>query len=258
MSRVFFTGMPVGSRWTRRDLATLWGYKGEHGLMRGVVTPQSDNKIILFVTEKKSADRTQYRDRRDGDVLHWEGPNDHFGEGRMLATPSNGDEIHIFYRHEQRDSFTYLGRCMVVQAQTHRDRPSSFTFRLPPASVPPSAPRASATADTPTARRVPPPPPPTWWQPLLRSDVFRERRDRSRRVTVADSKLAELLAVIEHLGGRATTAACASRMDIDQGRLRSIVAAASHLLNFDGYEVLAVRGDDVVLDVHLLRTQFRF
>ncbi len=109
MSRVVFAGMPVGSRWVRRDLAQLWGYADGHGLMRGVVTPKQDNKIILFVTEKKAADRTQYRDMRSGDTLHWEGPTDHFAEGRMLAAPSNGDEIHVFYRVEQRDPFTILG-----------------------------------------------------------------------------------------------------------------------------------------------------
>ena len=259
MSRVVFTGMPVGSRWVRRDLAQLWGYAGEHGLMRGVVTPKQDNKIILFVTERKAADRTQYRDMRSGNTLHWEGPTDHFAEGRMLAAPGNGDEIHVFYRMEQRDAFTYLGQCTVDAAQSRTDRPSSFTLRLPAASSEPSAARPPVTdvAVTVLVGRMPSPPPPVWWPALLSSKVFLERRERTRRAAVEEERLARLLAVLEDHGGRTTTAACASRMDMDPGRLRSIVAATSHLLNFDGYEVIALRGDDVVLNVQLLRTQFQ-
>lgn len=259
MSRVIFTGMPVGSRWVRRDLAQLWGYADGHGLMRGVVTPKHDNKIILFVTERQAADRTQYRDMLSGETLHWEGPRDHFAEGRMLAAPANGDEIHVFYRVEQRDPFTYLGQCAVDEAQTYSDRPSSFTLRLPAASFEPSAERQAVTkvAVAAPVRRMPLPPSPSWWPALLSSGVFLERRERARRVSVAEERLATLLAVLEDHGGRTTTAACASRMGMDHSRLRSMVAATSHLLNFDGYEVIAIRGDEVLLNVPLLLTQYQ-
>jgi hypothetical protein len=130
MPKVDFNAVRVGSLYTRDQLATVWGYASFHALARGVVTPAGDNKVILFVTENKSADRTPYRDRLRGSVLEWEGPTDHFAEDRMLGAPQNGTEIHLFYREEQRDPFEYLGQCRVVDCERHSTRPSSFRLRM--------------------------------------------------------------------------------------------------------------------------------
>lgn len=53
-----------------------------------------------------------------------------------------------------------------------------------------------------------------------------------------------------------TVPAVAERIAVPAGRVSSIVAAAAQLLNFDGYQVLFVEGDEVVLDGTLLVTQF--
>jgi hypothetical protein len=130
MPNVDFRKLSEGAQYTRDELATLWGYATYHAIARGVVTPARDNKIIIFVTEYKSADRTQYRDRLHGGVLEWEGPTDHFAEDRMVRAPRNGDEIHIFYRRYQREPFTYLGMCEVARYVANSNRPSEFELRI--------------------------------------------------------------------------------------------------------------------------------
>jgi hypothetical protein len=130
MPHVDFSKLRTGSRYTRDRLATLWGYASFHAIARGVVTPAGDNKIVLFVTEDKAADRTQYRDRLRAGVLEWEGPTDHFAEDRMLAAPHSGDQIHVFYRRHQRDSFEYLGQCSVAKCRQHSTRPSEFELKI--------------------------------------------------------------------------------------------------------------------------------
>ena len=75
---VSFARITRGAEYSRNTLADIWGYSSYHAIARGVVTPQGDNKIILFVTEEKQDSLEQYADRLDGNLLYWEGPNDHF------------------------------------------------------------------------------------------------------------------------------------------------------------------------------------
>jgi len=72
-----FSKIKLGAKYSRQDLADIWGYKGIQALARGVVTPSEKSVIILFVTENKDGSSGAYTDRLSGDVLEWEGPNDH-------------------------------------------------------------------------------------------------------------------------------------------------------------------------------------
>jgi hypothetical protein len=126
---VSFESLKQGSEYTRHELAKAWGYAGIEAISRGVVTPANDNKIVLFVTRRKRAEDTQYRDDLVGSVLLWEGPNDHFAEDRMINHAENGDEIHVFYREEHRDRFTYVGPMTLYCGQRLTDRPSRFVFQ---------------------------------------------------------------------------------------------------------------------------------
>lgn len=132
MPKVTFSTIRVGAKYTRHELAKLWGYEDYHAIARGVVTPQGSGLIILFVTEEKAADREPYADRLVGDRLMWEGPTDHFAEGRMQAAKQTGDEIHVFYRWFQRDPFTYKGRAEVTAYRGNAFKPSAFEMRLIP------------------------------------------------------------------------------------------------------------------------------
>ena len=127
---VTFTDITVGGTYSRNDLVRLWAYAGVEAISRGVVTPREDNKIVLFVTLDKHPDAEQYEDELVGSVLLWEGPNDHFAEDRMLAHRETGDEVHLFYRQQPRDDFTYAGQLVLYCCQRHTDRPSRFVFRI--------------------------------------------------------------------------------------------------------------------------------
>ncbi len=129
MPNVTFKPIRSGDTYSRTDLAALWGYKGNQGLSRGVVTPRGANYIILFVTHEKQNSYEQYENRLERDRLDWEGPKDHFAESRMMAT-NPGDEIHLFYRDKHHTDFTYRGKLRVENVAQHMDRPSRFIFRL--------------------------------------------------------------------------------------------------------------------------------
>ncbi len=125
-----FAKITRGSEYSRIELAELWGYSSYHAIARGVVTPRDDNKIILFVTEEKQNSLEQYADFLEGSTLHWEGPNDHFAEGRMLNAANSGDQIHLFHRTRHHTDFTYMGQVAVAGHTAHTLRPSQFTLKI--------------------------------------------------------------------------------------------------------------------------------
>ena len=61
--------LTIGAKYTRPDLAAAWGYESHHAISRGVVTPQGEKVIILFVTRLKQEALTQYADYLSGDLL---------------------------------------------------------------------------------------------------------------------------------------------------------------------------------------------
>lgn len=127
---ISFAKIAKYSMYSRRTLAELWGYTSFHAIARGVVTPRDDRKIILFVTEEKQSTATQYTDRLSGNILEWEGPNDHFAEDRMIQAEVNGEEIHLFHRDRHHSDFVYLGRLKVLSYTLHSDRPSHFKLAV--------------------------------------------------------------------------------------------------------------------------------
>jgi len=128
--QVCFSSIVKGRDYSRNALARIWGYKSFHAIARGVVTPLDHNKIIIFVTETKQDSSVQYSDSLIGDVLHWEGPTDHFAEERMLNAARAGDEIHLFYRRRHHTDFTYMGKLSVKEYSANSTKPSSFTFLI--------------------------------------------------------------------------------------------------------------------------------
>lgn len=126
---VSFDAIQIGEAWTRHKLAALWGYASFEALCRGVVTPKDDNKIVLFVTRRKRPSDAQYRDDLVGSVLLWEGEEKHGSDDRIIAHHANGDEIHVFFRDEQVEPFTYVGQMTLYCAQRLADRPSRFVFQ---------------------------------------------------------------------------------------------------------------------------------
>ena len=97
---------------------------------------------------------------------------------------------------------------------------------------------------------------PGWVGKLLQSEAFKERKQRATRAALAEDRLKALLVTLASRGGRMTAAAVADRLVIPVGRVSSTVAAAAQMLNFDGYQVVFLEGEEVVLDEKLLITQF--
>jgi hypothetical protein len=125
-----FQKIHKGHKYSRPELAELWGYASFHAFARGVVTPRGTNKIILFVTEEKQPFQEQYQDRLQDRTLSWEGPTDHFAEQRMIDASASSDEIHLFHRDRHHTKFTYIGQLSVQSHQLLSGRPSSFVFSV--------------------------------------------------------------------------------------------------------------------------------
>lgn len=127
---VSFDLIKIGEEYSRNFLAEVWGYAAYQALARGVVTPKGDSKIILFVTAEKQDSLEQYKDKLIGEYLHWEGPNDHFAEHRMIYARSLSQEIHLFYRAIHHSKFIYFGEVQVVDVEVETKKPSRFVFHL--------------------------------------------------------------------------------------------------------------------------------
>ena len=125
---VDFSLMSVGSKYSRKELAKLWGYASFNALARGLVAPTNSNKLISFITRERQSFDEPYENRLRGDELFCDGPTDHFGETRMSNLRQGEDELHVFYREIHSQDFTYEGRFDFVSAELRKDRPSSFVF----------------------------------------------------------------------------------------------------------------------------------
>ena len=127
---VSFNNIRVGAFYSRNTLAELWGYASYHAIARGIVTPQNDNKIIIFITEEKQSSSRQYVDRLVGGILEIEGPDDHFAEDRIVNAEAMGDEIHLFHRRRHHMDFTYCGRLKLLDLIHTAAGPSFFKYQL--------------------------------------------------------------------------------------------------------------------------------
>src|SRR5262245_24504225 len=121
--------LTIGSKYTRPELAKRWGYESHHALSRGVVTPQGENAILLFVTRVKQAALTQYDDHLSGDLLFWEGQAKHGTDDRVIGAAKAGDELHLFYREVHHTPFEYKGKAILLNAVRKIDAPSQLVFR---------------------------------------------------------------------------------------------------------------------------------
>ena len=131
---VDFRKLQISRKYTRADLARLWGYKSHEALVRGVVGPAGSPYLILFVTLNKAETQPQYRDELRGRTLIMEGENGHGSDDRLANCTLTGDEVHLFLRENARDAFVYRGQIRLVHHEFRRDEPSIFVFSLPKVS----------------------------------------------------------------------------------------------------------------------------
>jgi len=116
--------------YTRKDLADQFKIT-DATLNTGVFSPKGSSSIWLFVTEKKTSDRTQYLDYLDGDILRWEGQTSGRTDDVIVEHEGRGLELLLFYRREKYEhegaGFRYEGPFRYVDH--HGSGPTSFVLR---------------------------------------------------------------------------------------------------------------------------------
>lgn len=90
----------VGAVYTRDELRRTLD-TDDSTINTGVFRPKGFDSVLLFVTEKKTPDRTQYLDNLDGDVLHWQGQSRGRTDALVIEHSQKGLELLLFYRAEK-------------------------------------------------------------------------------------------------------------------------------------------------------------
>jgi 5-methylcytosine-specific restriction enzyme A len=119
-----------GNVYTRKDLAEQFGIT-DATINTGIFQPAGHQSVWLFITEKKTADRTQYTDLLTGDVLYWDGQTEGRKDLLIIEHEQRGLELLVFYRVKRNQfaggGFRYEGR---FRHESHRgSRPTHFTLR---------------------------------------------------------------------------------------------------------------------------------
>lgn len=104
--------LEIGKIYTRDQLRALFGIT-DATLNNGIFPYKGYKSIWLFVTEEKTADRTQYRDHLDGDNLTMQGQTmgrtDHYIQNHK----ADGNELILFHRMRKNQhpgaGFVYQG-----------------------------------------------------------------------------------------------------------------------------------------------------
>ena len=97
-----------------------------------------------------------------------------------------------------------------------------------------------------------------WLDALLASPVLAQQKPLLGRVRLPDADVRRLLSALDGQGGKLTRIALARTLGLAELRLNGLLAAASKLLNVEGFEVLRLdhESDTVELNRPLLATQF--
>lgn len=125
--------LKINSVYTRSDLRELFDIT-DATLNNGVFRPKGTQSVWLFVTEDKTADRTQYRDRLEGDTLYWQGQSLGRTDQLVINHISQDLELLVFFRSRKYEfagaGFKYLGPFVYVSHQG--TQPTSFVLRKRP------------------------------------------------------------------------------------------------------------------------------
>jgi putative restriction endonuclease len=97
----------------------------------GIFKPAAFDSVWIFVTETKTADKTQYEDVLIGDVLQMEGQTEGRTDYLLENHVERGLELLLFYRTKKNQhpdyGFTYKGR-FLYQSQSS-SKPTKFVLR---------------------------------------------------------------------------------------------------------------------------------
>lgn len=119
-----------GQVYTRDDLRGLFAVTAS-SINNGIFKPAAFDSVWLFVTEQKTADRTQYDDVLAGDELYMEGQTQGGTDHLIKEHVERGLELLLFYRKKKYEhsgaGFTYQGKFLY---QSHDGSgPTKFVLR---------------------------------------------------------------------------------------------------------------------------------
>jgi hypothetical protein len=122
--------LTVGKVYSRIELVDRFGIK-DATLRTGIFRPPGHESVWLFVTEKKTPDRTQYRDHLDGDDLSWDGQTSGRKDALIVGHEVEGLELLVFYRESKNEfgnyGFRYEGPFRYVSHEG--SKPAHFLLR---------------------------------------------------------------------------------------------------------------------------------
>lgn len=122
--------LQVGDVYTRDQLRVRFDIS-DKTIDTGVFRPKGSDSIWLFVTERKTADRTQYSDFLSGDTLDWDGQLSGRTDEMIITHRRHNLELLVFYR---RRKYEYPGAGFRFEGEfeysSHQEkRPTHFTLR---------------------------------------------------------------------------------------------------------------------------------
>ena len=97
---------------------------------------------------------------------------------------------------------------------------------------------------------------PIWIDALLASPTYGAQQRLAGRASPPPEHVSSLLSALAARGGRLSRTALAQAMSMPAFRIAGLVNAARRVLNLDQAQVLAIDGDDIVLNEIVLRMQF--
>src|SRR5262245_35409113 len=113
------TQLTPGGTYSREQLREVFGIK-DATLKTGIFRPAGHDSVWVFVTEEKTADRTPYVDRLEGDDLHFEGQTKGRTDNLIKEHREKGLELLLFLRKRKDErpdySFRYEGPFEYVDA----------------------------------------------------------------------------------------------------------------------------------------------
>jgi hypothetical protein len=129
MGSIDISQLQVNQTYTAKQLASLWGYKSHHALVKGVFHPKGSDIIILFVTKQRHPGSTQFKNELRGNIIKIEGADKHGTDQLLQKNLENPtDRIYLFYRENHTLPFTFLGKVHLIQSWIHTDTSSEFEF----------------------------------------------------------------------------------------------------------------------------------
>ena len=122
--------------YTRAELKSLFKIR-DATINTGVFRPKGTSSVWLFITEKKTADRTPYSNRLEGDTLYFQGQTQSRTDTLIINHQASGLELLVFFRKSryeyQGSGFQYLGP--FVYLNHTGSKPTSFVLKSKPDSA---------------------------------------------------------------------------------------------------------------------------